>query len=371
MVVPRDLIFVVGARPNFVKVAPILRALAAPPAMFRPCLVHTGQHYDWELSGVFLQQLGLSKPDVDLGVGSGLHGRQTGRILEAFEAYLVGRPSLPHGVVVVGDVNSTVASALAAAKLGVPVAHVEAGLRSGDRTMPEEINRILTDAVAEVFLVSEPSGLNNLWREGVPGDRVFLVGNVMIDTLAAELPAARALGMPARVGLAPKDYALVTLHRPTNVDDPERLRAVVEFLMDVGQRLPVVFPAHPRTRTRLTEQGLLERILETPSLRFSDPLGYREHLGLLTDAALVLTDSGGIQEETTFLGIPCLTLRFNTERPITVTEGTNTLVGSDFSLALKLVESILSGAYKPGHPISCWDGHTAERIVDVLGRVWK
>jgi UDP-N-acetylglucosamine 2-epimerase (non-hydrolysing) len=371
MTPPRDLIFVVGARPNFMKVAPILRALVPQSTAFQPRVVHTGQHYDHGLSGVFLEHLRLAEIAAQLGVGSGPHGQQTARILEAFEAYLLARSAPPCGVVVVGDVNSTFAAALAAVKLGIPVAHVEAGLRSGDRTMPEEINRILTDAIAEILLVSEPSGLGNLRREGVPDDRVFLVGNVMIDTLVAELPAARALGMPARVLDSAKPYALVTVHRPTNVDDPEQLRAVLEFLADVGQRVPVVFPMHPRTRSRLVQHGLLERFGRVPGLYLSDPLGYHEHLGLMTEAALVLTDSGGVQEETTFLGIPCLTLRPNTERPITVTEGTNTLVGPDFGLALKLVESVLAGSYKTGRSISGWDGHAAERIVDVLGRVWK
>jgi UDP-N-acetylglucosamine 2-epimerase (non-hydrolysing) len=370
MTVPRDLIIVVGARPNFMKVAPILRVLAAQPGAFRPRVVHTGQHYDRGLSGVFLEHLGLSDIEAQLGSGSGTHGQQTARILEGFEGYLLGRPASPAGVVVVGDVNSTFAAALAAVKLGIPVAHVEAGLRSGDRTMPEEINRILTDATAEILLVSEPSGLNNLWREGVPGDRVFLVGNVMIDTLKAELPAARALGMPARMAGKAEPYALVTLHRPANVDDPERLEAVLEFLTRVGRRIPVVFPMHPRTRSRLVQHGLLERFGRAPGLHLGDPLGYHEHLGLMAEATVVLTDSGGVQEETAYLGIPCLTLRPNTERPITVTEGTNTLVGSDFGLALKLVESVLDGTYKTGRPIAGWDGHAAERIVEVLEKVW-
>lgn len=366
----RDLICVVGARPNFMKAAPILRALAVKPTPFRPRLVHTGQHYDHGLSGVFLERLGLEAVDAHLGVGSGPHGQQTAGILSAFEAYLLGRPAPPAGVVVVGDVNSTLAAALAAVKLGIPVAHVEAGLRSGDRTMPEEINRFLTDAIAEVLFVSEPSGLDNLWREGTPVDRVFLVGNVMIDTLVAELPTARALDMPARMGLLARRYAVATVHRPANVDDPERLRAVLEFLAEVGRHLPVVFPVHPRTRARLAEYGCLERFGRTPGLQLKDPQGYHEHLGLMAEAALVLTDSGGVQEETTFLGTPCLTLRPNTERPITVSEGTNTLVGSDYGYALKLVESVLDGSYKQSNAIAGWDGLAAERIVEILGRVW-
>lgn len=365
-----DLVLVVGARPNFMKVAPIVRALKAGPGVFRPLLVHTGQHYDLAMSEVFLTQLGLTEIDNFLNIGSGTHGAQTGRILEAFEAYLLARPVPPRGVVVVGDVNSTLACALAAVKLQIPVAHVEAGLRSGDRTMPEEINRVMTDAIADLLLVSEPSGLVNLIKEGIAVERLVHVGNVMIDTLVAELPAAWAMEMPRRLGVAPGRFALATLHRPSNVDDPARLEALARFLVALAARLPVVFPVHPRTRTRLSEHGVAGLLEGVGSLHVVDPLGYREHLGLMADARMVLTDSGGIQEETTYLNVPCLTLRTTTERPITVTDGTNTLVGMDLAYAMKLTEDILAGQYKVGRPIHRWDGYAAERIVSALSVAW-
>ena len=351
------------------KVAPILRALrgraGAPPST----LVHTGQHYDTGLSAVFFEELGIPAPDVHLNVGSGSHGAQTARVLAAFEEHLLSATPRPCGVVVVGDVNSTMAATLAAAKLGIPVAHVEAGLRSFDRTMPEEINRMVTDAVADLLLCSEPSGEENLRREGVPQSRIRLVGNVMIDTLARELPAARALGMSATLGLNAASFALVTLHRPSNVDGRHRLEDLVDFLVRLAARLPVIFPAHPRTRARLESFGLLDRVLTAPDLKLSEPLGYRENLGLMAESRLVITDSGGIQEETSYLQLPCLTLRPNTERPITVTLGTNT-VGEDLGRASSLVDEILEGRYRRGQPIPLWDGHAAERVVDELLRAW-
>lgn len=364
------IILVAGARPNFMKVAPVLRALRRREGAPRAALIHTGQHYDSGLSEIFFEELGIPAPDVHLNVGSGTHGAQTARVLSAFEEYLLAVTPRPCGVVVVGDVNSTMAATLGAVKLGIPVAHVEAGLRSRDRTMPEEINRVVTDAIADLLLVSEPSGEENLRHEGVPPERIRLVGNVMIDTLAHELPAARALDMPARFGLAAAGFALVTLHRPSNVDGRERLEALVHFLDRFAARLPVVFPAHPRTRARLQSFGLLERASAIHGLQLREPLGYRENLSLMSQTRLVITDSGGIQEETSFLGIPCLTLRPNTERPITVTLGTNTVVGEDLGRAEALVEVILSGRYKGGHPIPLWDGHAAERVVDALLSTW-
>ncbi len=366
----QTVVFVAGARPNFMKVAPMLRAMAEAKAPFERVLVHTGQHYDAAMSEVFFEELGIPQPDVHLNVGSGAHGAQTAKILAAFEEWLVAQPTLPRGVVVVGDVNSTMACTLAAVKLGVPVAHVEAGLRSYDRHMPEEINRLVTDSVADLLLTSEPSGDENLRREGVDPSRVRFVGNVMIDSVAYELPRARALAVPARFGLAVKGYALVTLHRPSNVDSVERLRALVEFLEATAERVPVVFPAHPRTRERLTRFGLLSRVLGNPALKLTDPLGYRDNLGLMADARYVLTDSGGIQEETSYLGVPCLTLRPNTERPVTVTHGTNTIVGDDLDRAFSLVNDIVEGRYKAGGPIDGWDGHAAERITRVLVESW-
>lgn len=364
-------VLVAGARPNFMKVAPILRALTTLSAPFSRVLVHTGQHYDTSMSEVFFRELEIPAPDVHLDVGSGHHGAQTAKVIASFEEFLLSTDERPKGVVVVGDVNSTMACTLAAAKVGVPVAHVEAGLRSFDRTMPEEINRVVTDAVADLLLTSEPSGDANLAREGVDPARVKFVGNVMIDTLVQQLPAARALEMPTRLGLGPKRFALVTLHRPANVDDPGRLTALVEFLERAArERLPVVFPAHPRTGERLQRFGMLQRV-RSGNVRLLDPLGYRENLGLMADAAVVLTDSGGIQEESSYLGVPCLTLRSNTERPVTVSLGTNTLVGDSLDLAWSLLGDILNNQYKSGGVISGWDGHAADRVARVLIDRWS
>jgi UDP-N-acetylglucosamine 2-epimerase (non-hydrolysing) len=327
--VRRTVAIVAGARPNFMKIAPVLRAIEKMKPGFDALLVHTGQHYSPELSDVFFAQLGIRKPDAHLEAGSGTHGQQTAKVLEAFEAFLLKSSPRPDAVMVVGDVNSTIAAALAAAKLGIRVVHLEAGLRSFDRAMPEEINRLATDAISDLLLVSEPEGEVNLRREGVPPERVRYVGNVMIDTLAHHLEAARA--RPARV---PVDYALVTLHRPSNVDARESLTAVAEFLASIAARIRVVFPVHPRTRARLEEFGLFAG-LEAAGVVILGPQGYIENLGLMAGARMVLTDSGGIQEETSYLGLPCLTLRENTERPSTVTHGTNTLVGRDFALVLQ------------------------------------
>jgi UDP-N-acetylglucosamine 2-epimerase (non-hydrolysing) len=364
-----SIIVVAGARPNFVKIAPIMRALSTgAPAVPRE-LVHTGQHYDAGMSDVFFEQLGIPEPTAHLNVGSGSHGAQTARVLAAFEEYLTSRPK-PRGVVVVGDVNSTLACTLAAVKMLIPVAHVEAGLRSFDRTMPEEINRLLTDAIADLLLTSEPSGEQNLRREGVAEERIRFVGNVMIDTLVRELPAARALSMPASRGLEAGRYALVTLHRPSNVDGAERLERLAGFLERTARRVPTVFPAHPRTRASLERFGLMDRLGACDGLALLEPLGYRENLGLMADAGLVVTDSGGMQEETTFLGVPCLTLRPGTERPVTVTEGTNTIVGEDLERAEELVGEILAGRYKKGGPVRGWDGKAAERVVEALVAAW-
>jgi UDP-N-acetylglucosamine 2-epimerase (non-hydrolysing) len=303
---------------------------------------------------------------VHLGVGSGTHGAQTARVLAAYEEHLLSADPPPAAVVVVGDVNSTMACTLAAVKLEIPVAHVEAGLRSFDRGMPEEINRVVTDAVAELLLVSEPAGEENLRREGVDDGRVVYVGNVMIDTLMAELPAAKALEAARSRDLDEGSYTYVTLHRPSNVDEQGRLTEVVGLLEDIASRLPVVFPVHPRTKKRLEETGLWERARAASGLHLLEPLSYRESLGLMASARFVLTDSGGIQEETSVLGIPCLTLRPNTERPVTVSQGTNTVVGEAVVDVMPLVESILAGRYKTGQPIPGWDGHAAERVVAAL-----
>lgn len=352
-------LLVAGARPNFMKIAPLLRELHARPA-FETCLVHTGQHYDAAMSEGFFRDLGIPEPDVNLGVGSGSHGAQTAQVLEKMEAILQERR--PDAVVVVGDVNSTLAASLAAVKLGIPVAHVEAGLRSFDRTMPEEINRLLTDAISDWLFVTEPAGEENLRREGVPAERIHFSGNVMIDTLKAHLDRARSSDVLGRLGLEPGRYAVLTLHRPSNVDDEASLRRLFGVLEEIHAEIPVVFPVHPRTRASIA------RLLagQPPRLTLTDPLGYLDFLRLMADARLVLTDSGGIQEETTVLGVPCLTLRQNTERPITLSQGTNVLVGTDPATIRMEVRKILDGDARRGRVPERWDGQAAARIADVL-----
>jgi UDP-N-acetylglucosamine 2-epimerase (non-hydrolysing) len=362
-----SVIYVAGARPNFMKVAPILRAARGGP--FESVLVHTGQHYDHAMSGVFFEQLGIPEPDVHLEIGSATHGVQTGRIMAAFEEYVLARTERPRGIVVVGDVNSTMACALVGAKLGIPVAHVEAGLRSFDRTMPEEINRIVTDQVSDVLLVSEPAGLANLAREGVSSGRIDYVGNVMIDSIVEQLPIALESGTARRFGVENEPYALVTLHRPSNVDEAITLKAHVDFLVKVSNQMKVIFAVHPRTEARLQEFGL-QNLVSSSRIAMSGALGYHDFVGLLAGATVAITDSGGIQEESTFLGIPCLTLRTNTERPITVESGVNTLVGHDFELALRLLGDVTAGRYKQGVAIEGWDGRAAERIVASLHKHW-
>jgi UDP-N-acetylglucosamine 2-epimerase (non-hydrolysing) len=352
---------VAGARPNFMKVAPLLRALNAS-GRFDSYLVHTGQHYDDAMSESFFRDLGIATPDVNLGVGSGSHAAMTAEVLRQMEPILIAQK--PDVLIVVGDVNSTLAAALAAAKLGIRIAHVEAGLRSGDRSMPEEINRVLTDAISDWMFVTEPAGRENLLREGVDRARIHLVGNVMIDTLFANLARARERATLARLGLRTDEYALLTLHRPSNVDDPAKLAALFSVLEEVHTQLPVVFPVHPRTRAAI-ERGLGGR---APRLFATEPLGYLDFLALMADARFVLTDSGGVQEETTALGVPCLTMRDNTERPITVTEGTNTLAGTDPGAIRAELRKMLAGETKRGHVPSLWDGHAAERVVSVLAR---
>jgi UDP-N-acetylglucosamine 2-epimerase (non-hydrolysing) len=368
----KTLACVVGARPNFVKMAPVLAGLRELAPEVRPVLVHTGQHYDEAMSDRFFAQLGLPEPDVHLEVGSGPHGQQTARVLERYEAWLIsGGEPRPDATLVVGDVNSTLACALASVKLGIPVIHVEAGLRSFDRTMPEEINRVLTDAVSDLLLVSEPSGVENLRREGRPESAVRLVGNVMIDVLALQLPAARALGEPERLGLPAGEFAVWTLHRPSNVDEPAALRSAVEGLQRTAQRLPVVFPVHPRTERKLREMGLEPALAEDPRVILTQPLGYLEFLGLSSQARLIVTDSGGLQEESTALGIPCLTLRDTTERPITIDEGTSTLVNGNWTLFDTLVGDVLEGRYKQGSCPRLWDGQAGRRVAKEVAAFLK
>ena len=353
---------VVGARPNFVKMAPILKAMRRHGDAFEPILIHTGQHYDSSLSDAIFKDLDLPEPDHYLGVGSGTHAEQTARVMTAFEK--VCRERGPELVLVVGDVNSTLAAALVAAKLLVPLAHVEAGLRSGDRTMPEEINRIVTDTLSEFLFTTEPSAEENLRREGVAPGKIHFVGNVMIDSLLANHEEALARAPWTDLGLGTNAYGVVTLHRPSHVDDRETLSGIVRALTDIAAELPLVFPVHPRARRALECSGLGE-LRSDGKILAVDPMGYLDFLGLVAESRLVLTDSGGLQEETTVLGIPCLTVRDNTERPVTLSEGTNHLVGSDPD---RIVEAARRALGQPRSPrtITCWDGKAAERIVAVL-----
>ncbi len=350
------------------KMAPILREMGKRPEL-QATLIHTGQHYDENLSEVFFRQLEMPPPDVYLEVGSGTHGQQTARVLERIEAVFSAGPSGSSSydrVIVVGDINSTLAATLAATKLHIPVAHVEAGLRSNDRSMPEEINRLMTDAVADLLLVSEPAGVDNLRSEGHAANKIHLVGNVMIDTLLHQVEAAQALDPLQELGLKPDGYALVTLHRPSNVDHPEVLGKLIDVLVKLSTRLPVVFPVHPRTQARLAEFGLNDRLEQATAIHSLPPMGYREFLCLTSQSKVIVSDSGGLQEESTALGIPCLTMRANTERPITVSEGTSTLIGQDVDLLEKQLEIVLNGTYKQGRCPQLWDGKASERIVEVL-----
>lgn len=349
---------VAGARPNFMKVAPLVHAFEQSGVAAPIC--HTGQHYDERMSKLFFEELGIPRPAVNLEVGSGSHAVQTASIMERFEPVVLSEK--PDLVVVVGDVNSTIACAMVCAKLLVPVAHVEAGLRSFDRTMPEEVNRVLTDAISDMLYCSEPSGVENLRREGVPAARIELVGNVMIDTLLRHRDRAAATG--ARERLAPEgDYVLVTLHRPANVDTGPAARGFVDALLEVAAMAPLVFPAHPRTRESFRRHGELDRLASHPRVSLLDPLGYLDFLSLMMGARLVLTDSGGVQEETTALGVRCLTLRPNTERPATVSQGTNTVIGTDPRAVVEGARGALASPVE-GRVPDLWDGRAARRIAD-------
>lgn len=352
---------VAGARPNFTKIAPLMREFGSREG-FDTFLVHTGQHYDAKMSENFFRDLGIPTPDINLGVGSGSHAEQTGQVLMKLEGVLEAeRPDL---VVVVGDVNSTLAATLAAVKLQIPVAHVEAGLRSGDRSMPEELNRLMTDAVSSWLFTTEPDGEKNLLREGVDPARIHFVGNVMIDTLVANLDRAKELDTLSQLGIAKGEFGLLTMHRPSNVDDPKRLAELFSALEEIHQRLPIVFPVHPRTAANILK-SLGGRPLK---LQVVEPQNYLDFLLLMSAAKLVLTDSGGVQEETTALGIPCFTLRDSTERPITITHGTNTMVGADREVILREVGLALDGSPKSGMIPDLWDGRAAVRIADVIER---
>ncbi len=362
----KTVLHIVGARPNFMKVAPIHRAIAQRGKL-RQILVHTGQHYDVKMSDVFFTDLGMPPPDVHLGIGSGSHAEQTARVMIELEKVFVREK--PDLVSVVGDVNSTLAAALVATKMLIPVAHVEAGLRSFDRTMPEEINRIVTDRISDYLLTPSPDGDENLRREGVEPERIVRVGNVMIDSLLAAKEKASKLSTLRDLGLEPRGYAVCTLHRPSNVDDPERLGGLIDALGFVSSHVPVIFPVHPRTRKMIADKGLSSRLDRYPQLRLVEPMGYLEFLALTSQAKLILTDSGGLQEESTALGVPCLTLRENTERPITVTEGTNLVVGTDPERIKDEAKKILDGQGKKGGCPELWDGRTSERIAALYERV--
>ncbi|MCD6471485.1 UDP-N-acetylglucosamine 2-epimerase (non-hydrolyzing) [bacterium] len=355
---------VVGARPNFIKISPLLQELKKYPK-FKPILVHTGQHYDYEMSGSFFKELDIPKPDYNLDVGSGSHASQTAKIMIEFEKIcLKEKPNL---VIVVGDVNSTLAAALVAKKLFIPVAHVEAGLRSRDMKMPEEINRILTDHISDYLFTSCPEANKNLINEGISKKKIFFVGNIMIDTLKSQISKIKSQKYKPKIfkqlNLKPKKYALLTLHRPSNVDSKETLKNLLDTFKIISEKIPIIFPIHPRTLKQIKKFRLK---ISNKQLKIIPPLNYLETLHLMANSKLILTDSGGIQEETTVLKIPCLTLRKNTERPITVEIGTNTIVGQDRNKILEQVNKILFGKYKKGKIPKYWDGKTAERIGELL-----
>lgn len=364
------LLMVAGARPNFMKIAPLIKAIRhynrqeKNKIKIRPILVHTGQHYDNNMSDIFFKELGIPQPDINLGVGSGSHAEQTAKIMLAFEPVCL--KTKPDWVVVVGDVNSTLACSVVASKLGVKIAHVEAGLRSHDRTMPEEINRVVTDALADLLFTPSADANLNLIKEGIPRKKIKLVGNIMIDALVSRLPQVEKSPLPQKLNLEPKRFIYVTLHRPSNVDEPGNLQSIMTKLGNLSRKFPVVFPVHPRTRKMLDKMHFKSRA--HPQLMLIEPLGYTDSLWLAKNALLVLTDSGGLQEETTYFGTPCLTLRPNTERPVTIKLGTNKLT------SLKTLESdikeIINGNHKKGKIPKYWDGRTAERIVKHLVGAW-
>lgn len=360
----RKICLVAGARPNFMKIAPLEKEISEYPDDFEKLLVHTGQHYDDEMSKSFFKDLNLPEPDIYLGVGSGSHAEQTARIMIEFEK--VCSQEKPDSIVVVGDVNSTLACSIVASKMNIKIAHVEAGLRSFDRTMPEEINRIVTDSLSDFLFVSEKSGITNLYNEGVNPEKLHFVGNIMIDSLLTNLKAVEASQILKKLKLEEKKYCAMTLHRPDNVDHKKSLTEICEILAFISEKVSIVYPIHPRTYKMLKAYHLLEKFNDLSNLHILQPLGYLDFMKLMTKALFVMTDSGGIQEETTYLNIPCLTLRNNTERPITLEEGSNQLVGRDIELIKKCVTDILDGNVKDSRRPELWDGKTATRIVEVL-----
>ena len=354
---------VVGARPNYMKVAPIYRAMQEYPEI-QPCIVHTGQHYDHAMSDLFFNQLELPEPHYHLGVGSASHGEQTGKIMIAFEPILAELK--PDVVVVVGDVNSTIACGLVATKMGIRLAHVEAGLRSFDRTMPEEINRVMTDQISDYLFTTEASAHENLKMEGIKKGKIFFVGNVMIDSLLRHRKKAAGGDALRNLGLEPNNYVLVTLHRPSNVDDRDMLVQLISALCDLSEKVPIVFPLHPRTRSRVQAFGLEDMFNRSHGFVLTEPLGYLDFVQCMDNALVVVTDSGGVQEESTVLGVPCITVRDNTERPVTVSEGTNVVVGRNPTRLLEEAFRVLRGEGKKGRVPALWDGSAAERIVRIL-----
>jgi UDP-N-acetylglucosamine 2-epimerase (non-hydrolysing) len=354
---------IVGARPNFMKIAPIQREMSRF-SVLHPVLVHTGQHYDEKMSKLFFQDLNLPEPDVYLGVGSGTHTEQTARIMLAFEKVIAEQK--PDLVLVVGDVNSTAACSLVAAKMQIRIAHVEAGLRSFDRSMPEEINRKITDTLSDFLFVTEKSGIKNLKREGIPDEKVYFTGNVMIDSLVHFMEKAKRSSILSDLNLNTGPYTLVTMHRPSNVDTKENLEKLLYVFSEISQHSKIVFPMHPRTRKMLDIYGLAARAAVIKNLIISEPIGYLDFLQLMQNARLVLTDSGGIQEETTYLQIPCLTVRDNTERPVTIEVGTNILIGSEPDKIIAEAHKIFKGKVKKGTIPELWDGKAAERIVRII-----
>jgi len=357
---------IVGARPNFMKMAPLYKALKEQNERYTPTLIHTGQHYDEKMSKLFFEDLGIPEPDAYLHVGSGTHGQQTARIIERYEEYILSgnRPDL---VIVAGDVNSTISCALVAKKLHIPVAHLEAGLRSFDERMPEEINRILTDRISDLLLTPSEDGDANLLKEGVSAERIHLVGNIMIDSLIEHRVKSERSTIMSELGISENDpYALVTLHRPSNVDEVDGLDMLLSAFREIGKQVRIVFPMHPRTSKNIERLGLKSKLADIPNLIITEPIGYLDFMKLQMSAKFILTDSGGIQEESTFFGVPCLTLRENTERPITITEGTNQLVPLDSESIVQCSIKILQGEVKKGSIPKYWDGKTAGRVMKVL-----
>jgi len=352
---------IAAARPNFMKIAPLYHELLKRDGI-NPVIVHTGQHYDLNMSDVFFKDFNLPEPRIHLGVGSGTHAEQTGNVMIAYEKVLIKEK--PDLIVAAGDVNSTIAATLAAVKLGIKTAHLEAGLRSFDRTMPEEINRILTDSIADYLWTPSPDGDENLIKAGISKDKITLVGNIMIDSLEMLRSKIENLDICRKFGLNKGRYGLVTLHRPSNVDHPEILEKLCKCLLEISSRLPLIFPVHPRTSAQLMDTGCETILHNADNIHLADPLGYKDFMNLVMGSRLLITDSGGVQEETTYLGIPCLTLRSNTERPVTITEGTNILC--NHGNLNKMVDNILEGNFKKGKKPNLWDGHTASRVADCI-----